>query len=258
MVNTDEETFSNIDDLFAYLINASGYSNYTSFFTDGSRIPEVGVGCGIYAKEGRIKEAYNLCDLLDIFDAEAVAVSHALRIIHSRNIYKANIFTDSLSIFTAVSQPSPPGGAHHLVANIRDILHSMHREGYSVRLIWLPGHIGIFGNETADGMAKQAAKNIEVTGPHRKFIFPSNLYTELRKCSEEEAIRFVWEQANTKGFQYFNRVKEKSFRPWFHKIHNLNRTTIKIISRIRSHHVNLAHHRHPKKSRKALTVTAGR
>jgi len=35
--------------------------------------------------------------------------------------------------------------------------------GYSIRLAWIPSHIGIPGNEKVDSLAKQAASNGQET-----------------------------------------------------------------------------------------------
>ena len=42
-----------------------------------------------------------------------------------------------------------------------DVLHSIFRSrngGSKVKLVWIPAHIGVIGNELADGFAKNAVK----------------------------------------------------------------------------------------------------
>lgn len=178
---------SQSNDIFYEYIRDSEYNKHKIFFTDGSLIPGARVGCRIYADHGTIAESCKLCNLLSIFDAEAIAISHALRLIYLNEIYKATIVSDSLSVLSALSALSPPGRSHQLVDNLRDMLSFMHEEGFRIGLVWSPGHIGVKENEAADALA---SNRVPITptfqDPTRsscsqKICFPSFMITQKRK-----------------------------------------------------------------------------
>lgn len=223
----------------------SGYNSYTPIFTNGSYIPNKGVGCGIFSESGDIKESYHLFNLMNIFDAEAIAISHALRLIFEKNIRKAAIITDSLSVLSALLSLSPPGRVHQLIANIREMLLSMNEEGFLVKLLWSPSNVGIEGNDRVDELAKQGATNTGMPGVHAQFIFPTIYFLYSDKRRKRNHNGKFGTRPFLKDIDILTKLK-KNFLPWFYKRKNLNRSTITLISRLRSHHVNLATHRHQK------------
>jgi ribonuclease HI len=60
------------------------------------------------------------------------------------------ITTDSLSTLMGVINP---GNREHLISWIRHFIYG----SSNIQLVWIPGHIGLLGNENADGEAKKAA-----------------------------------------------------------------------------------------------------
>ena len=126
----------------------SRYKNYQPIFTDGSK-EDSKVGCAV------ISDIHNnmqrIPDDSSIFTAEAYAVDLALDIINTCDAnHKFIIFSDSLSLlkvmnFTSSKNPQFQKRlekCHELSAN-KEII-----------LCWIPGHIGIQGNDMVDKQAK--------------------------------------------------------------------------------------------------------
>ena len=65
----------------------------------------------------------------------------------------------------------------------------------SVRLVWVPGHFGVTGNETADRLAKQAACE-EFIGPKPRIgITMTAVRTEVRSWADD-IHRKLWQSAD--------------------------------------------------------------
>lgn len=75
------------------------------------------------------------------------------RKILNENIENSIIYTDSLSVLTALH----PRNA--ITPLIGDILHNIRktiRKGHNIKFCWVPSHVGIGGNEKADECAAKA------------------------------------------------------------------------------------------------------
>jgi len=71
---------------------------------------------------------------------------------------KLTIFCDSRSVLDALSSSSKNSNTNYLIPLCRSKFHSLSRLGYSIKLAWIPLHVGIPGNEGVDAL-KQAAIN---------------------------------------------------------------------------------------------------
>lgn len=109
---------------------------------------------------------YSFCKRINnhstVFDAEASAILHAVQLSLDRHWPDTIIASDSLSVLTCLCNPDPHG--HHsldiykIKASYADSL----LRGIRIRFVWIPGHIDIAGNESADSAAKRA---LEFTDP---------------------------------------------------------------------------------------------
>lgn len=149
-------------------------------FTDGSAIPEIGVGAAAVTRHDTYRVSLGPEGSISNFEAEIMGV--ILAIIHSDNftgIDRVAIFSDNQSALqVAHDQPRPRSG-QHLALGIRNLVANLPPE-LSFHFYWSPGHEGIELNELADEAAKDAAEyGDEIT------ILPISLGSLLKKIKEE-------------------------------------------------------------------------
>ena len=127
------------------------FDGFTSVFTDGSKTTD-GVGCAFVT--GRDTRSFSLPANASVYSAELIAIEKALCFIEVCDDIFYLLLTDSLSSLLALRSfnPSDP-----LVQDVLARLTSLDLAGKSVQLCWIPSHVGIAGNELADGAARRAA-----------------------------------------------------------------------------------------------------
>lgn len=62
-----------------------------------------------------------------------------------------------MSVITAISNCTPLNCNNYLAAHIKNKLYHAHLNGLKIEIIWIPAHVGIYGNEMADRLAKPLA-----------------------------------------------------------------------------------------------------
>ena len=144
---------------------------YIPFYTDGSKDTErVSVAAVL------INHSYghHIQDHSSIFTAEARAILLALECIEHSNRKRFLIFTDSMSCLQALDHLKFD---HPIIEEIISKLMSLKASGFDIHLCWLPGHVGILGNERADRAAKAARR----TDMQPCLIPPSDFKPIIRK-----------------------------------------------------------------------------
>ena len=106
--------------------------------------------------------------------AEARAILLALECIEHSNRKRFLIFTDSMSCLQALDHLKFD---HPIIEEIISKLMSLKASGFDIHLCWLPGHVGILGNERADRAAKAARR----TDMQPCLIPPSDIKPIIRK-----------------------------------------------------------------------------
>nr|XP_012150584.1 PREDICTED: uncharacterized protein LOC105663804 [Megachile rotundata] len=223
-------------------------SSILEIYTDGSRIEgrENGGG-GIVIRRGRDEweevgfTAHPSCS---VFSIELQAIGRAVEIARERfRDRDVLILSDSLSAIRALGGEErgilEMGVIHEIRRGIKKRNFEASEEGEGrVGLAWIPAHVGITGNERANGVAK------EYTVGEPEFWVKA-LWRDIKRVivkekwkeSDERNLR----QGEFKGRKYFrskwNNVG-KDF-PWFRFLGNVKRDTITILNRIRSDHYNL-------------------
>ncbi len=128
-------------------------------YTDGSEDPRTGItGIGVYIPEFRISISKRLTSKLSIYAVEMVAIIIGLT--WEVKPGRVVICSDSASVLTSLF-------THHsaredLMCEIFSILWRIQRKGVVVGFFWVPAHVGVAGNESADELAKNALKREEI------------------------------------------------------------------------------------------------
>ena len=134
--------------------------NRLDIYTDGSGI-EGQIGAAAYSPQTStaIQEYLGPDTTANVFTAELTAIKLATEIINSQNHenLRCNIYADSQAALKALNKPGRQSGQSiiaEIIGNTKNIKRSRPMD---LTLTWIPGHVGIPGNERADAEAKKAA-----------------------------------------------------------------------------------------------------
>lgn len=212
-----------------FLDHLSSHSNSIPVFTDGSK-SEAGVGYGVVFPS--FCRGASLPDCASVFTAEMSAVILALQIIFTLPSKFYTIFSDSRSVLSSLASFTP-ASMHPLVLSALEWFYILHRRGYGVQFCWVPGHIGVAGNERADALAREAAGRPAVPCPVPcTDLFPVLRVVILNSWQE----RWNTQGATTKMFELTRSVSP----PWTYTgVRNRRHQTALV--RLRIGHTRLTH-----------------
>ena len=137
-----------------FLEHRENYSDYLQIYTDGSKVEEKSAAAAVVRSHTRVPTSCRLPDHCSIYTAELKAIILALK--HVYNIEDSNkflILSDSLSALQALKNLKTD---HPFLACIHEILSTLRKKNKQIVFMWIPGHVNIRGNETADRLAKMA------------------------------------------------------------------------------------------------------
>lgn len=151
-INTDlhklKKTSSNTEmyrQMFMEMVSEFIGTKWNFLYTDGSK-NEHGTSFAVVDDLGNTRIKGLLPSSASIFTAEAFAILKATNFTdHNRTV----IFSDSLATITAIKNIN---NQTEIINRIRDKIIS----NKNLKIIWVPGHAGIPGNEMADKIAKTA------------------------------------------------------------------------------------------------------
>ena len=197
---------------------------YTDGSKEGSR-----AGFGMVSPFG--STSVRCCDDSSIFTAELEAVHRALR--HIRLSFRTSkrrkfvVFSDSKSVLEALQNKD---SKNPLVTTVTDMIEDMLLEKIVLRFCWIPGHVGIKGNDRADQLAKDGRNEAQTI-----FEIP---YTDLIP-EVASFIKSKWQQ------RWDTEVENKlhAITPEINPYHliDLSRKDEVILHRIRIGHTRLTH-----------------
>jgi ribonuclease HI/exonuclease III len=125
------------------------HPTHTFIYTDGSRDNEHTGGAFTLFNNNK---TFRLPDINSVYTAELTAILVALTYAKSKGLKEFVICTDSSSSLSAIS--SIREYCNPIIYGIRKLFKYFNNQHISTKLLWIPGHADIRGNEEADKLAK--------------------------------------------------------------------------------------------------------
>jgi ribonuclease HI len=170
------------------------YEDHVAVYTDGSRNAAGRVSCAFYVPSCGHHVRYRMSDFSSVLSAEMEAISRAIEWATITNTCRVVVFSDSLGVIQSLERRQSETRPQQLA----DLMYAL--DGYTQRvqspatIVWVPGHLGIVGNETADTLCKQALH-------HDTVDIPTTLeYKEARSIYRDHFLRkwqSEWTNSNT-------------------------------------------------------------
>ena len=137
-----------------FLEHDRSHENSVKIYTDESKTAG-GVGCAVVHKDGN--GSGRMSNNASILTAELTAIEKALKVAYSTEGERDfTIYSDSFSSITAIKRYN---SFNPIVRRIQEWLFRFASKYKNVKFCWVPAHVGIQGNETADLEAKAAIVN---------------------------------------------------------------------------------------------------
>ena len=194
-------------------------------YTDGSKC-DSGVGCAAITRDRMIQAS--LPKEASVYTAELTALLNALKLIEESVDTEFTIYTDSRSALQAINEFNPK---NKTIKDIQILSHRILSNNKSIKMCWIPAHVGVKGNEEADKAAKEAVEKerMEVKMPPTDY-HPTLRAQMMRKWQTRWSIEPI-----------ANKLKsiKTTVKPWARK--ESDRTTEVIMSRLRMGHTRITH-----------------
>lgn len=187
------------------------------YYTDGS-VGEDGAAGAAFVS-GDYISSHKLPPYTTAFQAELTAILLAFMDAYEGDATVIHLFTDSLSAIQVLRSNSPRDNVQ-LVSAIHYYLALLYRRGANTNMHWIPGHVGVSGNEKADSAARLAG-----TGPRVTFSI-------LRSAASTR--RVVDKAANTATQNTFVTVLEEGSHSALWYVTATGRTRLSLPSRVPS------------------------
>jgi ribonuclease HI len=212
-------------------------SNYVKIYTDGSKQLGGETGTAIFSKDLNIGIIKRPPNTYSIFSAEALALLSALQYVKDREIKDpVLICTDSKSILSTLANIKSTNSKNFIVTDIRHLLQESTSTGQQIKLVWIPSHIGLQGNEAADKLAQLSCRSDIVEA------LDTPTLDLKRQISFDRSILWDthWRLTNQHKGKVYAQLFPNGHIPkstWFEKVKGQTRSFYTSIGRLRFAHV---------------------
>jgi len=201
-------------------------NEFKELYTDASKSDD---GVGIAIIKNNLQTSFKLPSTCSIYTAEALAILIAIKYINKKVNQKYIILSDSLSSLISVKNKFNPSD---IAIHIQNRLEEAKEKNNNIIIIWIPGHIGIIGNEMADKQAKLA-----INSSNSQYINISS-FTDIRKQIKQDTM-LIWQNIWNVQTNKLNQVKQTVER--WKRNPNMSTSNEKKLNRARIGHTRLTH-----------------
>ena len=137
----------------------------------------------------KYSRSYRLTSGVSIFSAELMAILMAMEWIEVVKPNDVAIFSDCLSATMAITEFN---SSNKIVCDIQRIHMALVAQSIRVEVVWIPGHVGFFGNDMADIAAKKALdkKNVDIQVRLNKSECKSSFKKDLKREWQEDWCKY--------------------------------------------------------------------
>lgn len=158
------------------------YNDYQVIYTDGSK-NENFTSAACYITEDQ-SESYLVPNEYSVFSSELFAIFQALQMLKNSQNCKFLLCTDSNSSIEALKNFKLADNA--IVNEIRELVSYLESHNTRVIFCWIPGHVGIPGNERVDFLARNSARDeLNTTFITAYDLKKINIKSSLQEWEEE-------------------------------------------------------------------------
>ncbi|XP_078495499.1 uncharacterized protein LOC144750750 [Ciona intestinalis] len=135
---------------------ATYYQEYTQVYCDGSK-QESGCGCSFVIPSEGYTSSSSLHKSYSAYSCELFAILMALKHVNSKEPHMSYvIMSDCLNAITSIAQRRH--SKNFILNQILELIFNILNGQMNIKILWVPSHCGIPGNEESDEYAKQSAR----------------------------------------------------------------------------------------------------
>lgn len=207
------------------------YNNWHIFFTDGSKNDNSN-GAAYYDATNRTSAMFKLNSKVNIMTLELFAISEALCEVAKIDSERIAILSDSKSALQHIARCASNFRGTPTAYAILKQIHELQNRGKTLRLQWVSSHIGLWGNEQADKLAKLASSDGIINNIK---LFYLEYLNQIKQICYDKFKEYFDERSKEKGIWYKTIQNQLARVPWSCNS-NLSRTFIVMAHRLRSGH----------------------